>query len=891
MASVTRAGTKGPRRPSVRRFSSAILLAVLVSALSVVPAGAAKQVAGVDLVGYLKRPIAAPPATGSYSPYFMDAVNRRLYTVYVSGTTHIVEFDLDAQPVPKMLRDVDLGVKLAAKARPPSVSVDSAHRRAYILNISDQGLGGVQILDLKTLKLGALHTMAELGAPGIQPVGLTYSPADKRIYVVGQLTGHNANDFDPTGARVVTPAAAVALDSRVKSIEWIRPIAECQELMNTFGEGTLVARSQHQAALYFACTRPGEKPGQSGVVRLWIKPKADQSAANDFPVDFFPVSGNYASGSGISGVAAFDYASERFYLLSQSVDTPGAWVLDGRLSAWVGFIGAGDSFDRGLGLDQGNGHVYIKSGHDGKLIVADGRATPVPQGVKVAYDPHEGTYPVDPVTHRAFVWTEVQEKGLAPHGEIGVLLDRTPQADSLQPPDYDGLTQDVAEGPGVATDFSGDTNGFGVRGVLVGGLGGVLSGIGLGDADTANVRKGDRGLTAARLPSLDLRPVGASGTAQPLVSDTNTEAELDEAGVTEWPWPPASCLDGNGQSVGTTTSGPGGQASVSCDLAKARAEGSALFQGFDAQGISVASSSLQSRIYRDPKRGLVTESVSSARGVELSAPSGASVSIGEIRATATTVAHGRPGSAKATWERVLSEVQVLDEKGKPVEQIGHCSSSAEQDDCQALVDEINKLLHMKVQLSLPQAQVIATPKGAFAGVQQSDGDYYNGQTALGQGSTFAAEAASRAVPALQAVVYNDSAEKSRSVVQFAALQASSIYTNRKESAPVPPTDPTGDDNLPATNGSSAGTAGAGSSGSIAGGAAAIPAGGASAPGSGASAPLETAAQSVPDAVLAFFTRTPKDALLFAGVWLIFGGAGMGLVRRRRLLRVLDEGLA
>jgi hypothetical protein len=39
-------------------------------------------------------------------------------------------------------------------------------------------------------------------------------------------------------------------------------------------------------------------------------------------------------------------------------------------------------------------------------------------------------------------------------------------------------------------------------------------------------------------------------------------------------------------------------------------------------------------------------------------------------------------------------------------------------------------------------------------------------------------------------------------------------------------------------------------------------------------------------VLAFLRRGPAEALLFAGFWMLFGGAGVGLYRRQALLRIL-----
>ena len=77
-------------------------------------------------------------------------------------------------------------------------------------------------------------------------------------------------------------------------------------------------------------------------------------------------------------MAAFDQATDRFYMQSQSESLPGVWVFDGRLSAWVGFIGALDLTIAYAGNNQLNGRYYI--GGSSYMIPVEGRHTPVPQG-------------------------------------------------------------------------------------------------------------------------------------------------------------------------------------------------------------------------------------------------------------------------------------------------------------------------------------------------------------------------------------------------------------------------------------------------------------------------------------------------------------------------------
>ncbi|MGH2755661.1 MAG: hypothetical protein ACRDLB_14700, partial [Actinomycetota bacterium] len=398
------------------------------------------------------------------------------------------------------------------------------------------------------------------GAPGFFAEGINYSARDDRIYLVGNFYGEAHGKFaaDYLPANLVGVVALDLPDKRdgTPSVAWIKPVAECQTLLSTSAVGSLIARSSFQTALYFACVRPDPFLGQSGLVRLWIDPKADQAASQDFRIDFFPISGSYTvQPQGVVGAAAFDQTSDRFFMQSVSPTTPGTWVFDGRLSAWVGFIAAPDSSNRFLGLDQGSGRFYMASsdgtggdGEEGYLLVVDGRATPIPQGKIYPGLGSFGFITVDPATSRLFVEMELGKLGLGEESEHGlvVLQDNTPRPDRPRPVDYDALTSELPEGPKTVTSFSAGVNGFGARTVLVGGYAGLLSAAGSG---AGPLRAGDRGITASRLPSVDLRDVGASASAHAFVPDANTEAELSENGDVELPWKPVSCLDGAGETI------------------------------------------------------------------------------------------------------------------------------------------------------------------------------------------------------------------------------------------------------------------------------------------------------------------------------------------------------
>lgn len=899
---------------TLRRATASIVLGLVVAAsagAALVPSvanarGFHRQVGGLKVLGRLPEPTADNVTLRTVIQ--VDAQRRLMYYLWRRGTDfYLREYDL-RPAIPQLKRETYIGTYNDLQinsASPYTMQLDTANRRLLLLGQTGDG-SAIRVVDLRTFKLVATWDVSTV-LPGYVAQGMTYVPKDGRIYLVGSQSGTSFATVNAVANKPAQASAVAALDvaqdpTKGVSLAWYRPTPQCQQVMDTYTVGALIARSKLRPALYFGCVRAEPWPGESGVVRVTIDPKATQADAASFPVEFFPVSGSYTDPTrGIVGVAAFDYATDRFFMQSQAFSTPGTWVFDGRLSAWAGFIAAPDSSDWFLGLDQRSGHFYVGglekgtvvTNKNGFLLVTDGTQTPVPQGEVEPGMGVEGFIVTDPVTHRLFALTDLSKYGLAPEGtnETGmvVIKDQTPLERPPAAINYDSLTSNMPEGPKTITNFSGDVNGFGARAVLVGGYGGIASAGGVPIPVDPGLRPGDRGFTAARVPSVDLRPGGAAANAQALVSDTNTDAELHDAGVGDWPWQPATCLNGGGEPLDAESSGNGGDARVRCDLTKEDAEANSNYDALTVGPVSIGSSSFRARAYRDPDDGLITETTAEAQGIKLAAPDGETVSIARVGATATTEAHGVPHSAKATWERTISGVRVMDADGKVTQELGGCSSSADSDSCADLVAQLNSILQTKMRIDLPSAVVTATPKGAFAGVQQSDRDFYEGRTVDNQGTTFSGEAASRAVPSMQIKVYNDTVEKSRLLLQLAALQSNSIYTRSTADPFTPPVAPPPTDAGGGGGGSTSPATG-GATGSLTSGGGDLPAGDvggsfASGGSSGSSIAAPVAAQ-IPAGVMAFLTRSPKEALLFAGVWLLFGSAGAAVLRRRSLLGVL-----
>lgn len=888
---------------NAKKFVSVCCLALFVGALALQSPAAAvpKGPVGLEVLGLLPNSQDEPEG-------FVVGINdrtRRMYYMNREGPNFLLrEYDVRTE-MPRLIREELMGNygQLAINYYSPYTVVMDEKRNLLIV-LSQTGYGSaLKFIDLKTLKFVGTWDVGTI-LPGFVGQGIATSPRDGRIYLLGSQAVNvygTANTGQQKPAHITMVAA---LEARLSpqdppELVWARPVPECQQVMDTKGVGALIARSQDRPALYFACIRANPYPGESGLVRLWISKGADQADALDFDVDFFPVSGSFThQTNGIVGLSGFDPVRERFFVQSQSASTPGAWVFDGKLSAWVGFIVSPNDTNLYLGLDTDSGHYYMgvqnKAYDTGFVVVSDASQTPVSQGEVVAGLAPRGFIVVDERTHRLFLEVDLKAMGLYEGDEpemfgFIVVRDQTTIAKPQKPVDYDELTSEMNEGPGVATSFSGGVNGYGSRMLLVGGYGGVISATGQRPT-VGSFRPGDRGVTAARVPSVDIRSAGASASAQGLVPDANTEGDLDDVGAGAWPWTPATCLDGGGVAQTNNGEGPNSSTVVTCDLAKSTSEASSSWGAVTAEGLSVGGSSFSARARRDAKMGAVTDAVAEAHGIEVAVPGGGTLSIANVSATSTTVAHGRSGSAEATYERKIIGIELTDAEGNVVQRIGECGAKADVT-CRDAIEQINRAVPMKLRVDLPEPVITGTPKGAFAGVFLSEGDFIEAQTMNNQGSTFEAESASRAVPALQISLYNDSEEKSRVVTQLAAIEANSIYTNTPideqdvstVEVPVP-------EEIVSDPGPSSPVSGLPS--------ASVPSLGASggsdldaAPPGDAGAPVAAAAP--PPApvkgVLAFLSRSPGSALLVASVWMTFLSAGVAALRRRSLLALLFDG--
>lgn len=738
-----------------------------------------------------------PVPEGAWNQYVaaVDAAGRRAYAVTLEpGGNRLRTFDLNAD-VPTLVaeRAMDFGDGETISYPSPYVTAVVPNRqRLFMVTASVASVGDSALLTIPTDGGGAMSSkrFAEI-LPGFFAGGITYSPEDDLLYIVGELSevGLIAQSTFTAGSKAVNNfGAVVALDPDDGSLVWARLVRECRAPMYTFQIGSLIARSSPALArpsLVFPCTPGGTtlgttNAGQAGIAVLRIDPASDMAAAQAFDVDFFPIGGNYFNGAQ-AGIGAYDPGSDRLFMQSLSATTPSAFVLDLRLGAWVGAITSPFTTNYRLGINPATGHFYM-GGSGEWILVADGRATPPQNGVFV--DDGRGlasNAEVDPVTGRLFY----RSSGQNYNGSTIVVEDTTESVPPRSAVDYDRQTDDVAETEDTYIAFTGDADGFGARVTKVGDIGTVT---GLLPNKTAPPPT-SRALALARVPGTSLQAAGASASAEAAALDTNTRQALkDNPQLPQWPHGTNTCLDGGEGIRSEPETTPTGRAEVSCSLAGFEAKAEARHFAGSAMGATIGEAQFKSRVKRTVKGGMKSEAIALSSGVHVAIPGVGALDIGKVTAEATTTAHGQTKSGLASWKRTIEDVVVTNEEGEAVYRSPGCvteivndGTAVEHNDsptsCEQLAEAVRQALQVHVRLILPTPDVVATPKGAFASVGQSEAQRLHEVTVSEQGRLFAGDTTTRrAVPAVQLDVYADSTERSRTIVQLATVESGAIFT-------------------------------------------------------------------------------------------------------------------
>lgn len=812
------------RRRLCRLVITVALTALAVPLPAVIGTGitAAGETGPLRVAGELPTPKGKPkhpqrPA----SVVAVDANSRRLYLAYtdVDLIARVVTYDLTPR-IPRQIATGELGPEgdftLATRY---TVAYDSRRRQlAFITPAFDADghslpTGTVTVVVYSEAK-GRVISKWNLArtVPGFYPMGVTYSEKDDRYYAVGEFSGQRnlADGTFVAGGKAFGPGTAVvAFDAADGAVEWARAVPECQQVLYSKDIGSLIARSAHRDALYFPCVSGGSSggmtyPGQAGLVRLAIDPKADIRKATELPLEFFAISGSYFAGGQASGIAAFDDVTERFYLQSIAYTTPGAWVFDGQLSAWVGFVASEVNSNYFIGINEGMGHLYIGTRRGGEIeptdgiLVANVRQTPVPAGEFFNGVIPSGLMIADRKTNRLFV------RPYDPNGAIVVLEDLTQVTSGDDDVDYDAGTSNTRDTPEADIFYGIGATGYAAQAVQVGGTGAPQTMFGPREPLTAPdpvppppaVSDDTRALMTARVGGIDLRANGASASAQSAVPDASTLREYESQSADRdgdgrrdpWPFPVGACLDAGGRPVKSSwrddSGGTSAAYSIECDVAKKLATATVRMGSSGTGGVTVSKGEYVATATRDRVKGAAVTTSTYADGTAMELAGGYVVRFGHVASTATSRAHGTPGTTYSVWTRDVDGVRVVGPDGKTLYTAPGCASKVEgkagrstvTDTCQPLAKTLNKLLPTRFRIDFPLPYVATTPKGAFAGVEQTKAQYFQQVVVNDQGVVYRGDSVGiRPAPAVVTETYNDSAERSRTVTVLAATQANAVF--------------------------------------------------------------------------------------------------------------------
>lgn len=585
---------------------------------------------------------------------------------------------------------------------------------------------------------------AERDAPrgfyrGTDVPAISYSATDDRLYVVTQVVASRVTGapglvtvhaFD--AAKLASPTAS----DRAAAHLWAYPIDGCASVAGQPDRPGFVGYSPPGFVFFFCIgfqpggvTSPLASSTASVAVRLDVDKAASPADTSQFELELFPV----AAPLGVNGWAYGDAIGARLFVVAAAAGNQKLYVFDARHRAWTGNITLADTSISGLASDPTTGRIYVPQGGE-PVVVTSADRLPVLQGDRVRLLTETGAvmsaksgHPVyDPHTQRLFVSGDATSPGLF------VYKDLVPVSVAAPPGDPDAGTNDVDEDPGTPVDFIGGGSALGVRASFVGGLRSAARGADVGNQipdPQLKPESGDRSVILGRIEGAQLGDSTATATAVAVDVDEATETDirsrspdaaamLGEVGELR----PSICKDFGEGAQEAENAG----SLAACDLENKRVLARAWSSSAMADlPMKVGSVTSQVVLERDEKLGFVSTVSAIARNVDIGVEGFGAIHIGEIRSTATSAAHGRPGTAGSTYATTMSQVSVIDAAG---DEAFSCDVSDDGDvatatkgscDPSEVARAINRAFPGRVAAQGPRRQtdpiVVASPGGAGHG--------------------------------------------------------------------------------------------------------------------------------------------------------------------------------
>lgn len=723
----------------MRRWVVAALIAAL--SLPVLPAHAA----GGGLVFVATWPEAG---NGAVVP---DPVGQRILSIAnTSSGSRVTAFSGDRVRISS--KTLDPYVVGVGPGDPVSYALDGPGRRLYMIVYPSAAERQVAVnARLVTLDVaGDVRVLADrplaVLPPGTRYLGMSRS-SDGRLQVVGQVSAAGLRAFGVVVGEI-DPSAATLVAEPI-------PIRGCQNVISTNDQAAMI---KVRNTLFLGCATTNafgnSLPGSAAVAGIDLASPAQPS--------FFFLPGTYGQAEGYVDPAAGDEG--RMLLVGSSAGKPGqaVWIFDIRHRVMIGQIAAGEIY--GGGVDPATGRLYVSVKGAVQLSIDRGRT--IPQAVT-----YENVKPLPaPIRVVGFNKTVIALVQGADRQPIwSVYRDMTPPDLFVPAEGTDYTVQDTRSSE--TPQYEGDAQAFGLRLHDMGGFtaaatnatGQPLAWWGPVGA-ASGLRDGDRDLIAADITAAHLGTDEASAKAITIRADQNTAD--DHATVTRegWPFKPALCADFAGAaktSQGANPSwAPGPAPRAVCDQAAGKVTVDAAYAAIDLAGlVRVGAATSSTSLVRAEAGGLDVVARADARDVVIAD----TVRIGEIWSEARASAFGgdhlpaRPGRASASYRRRFEHVSTPNFS---------CASVCPPNE---VAEQISAALGSQVQVELPFAEAVATPRGAHAHAWREPWGHQQDAVLTNQAFT------ETQVPALRLSYVGDNVLPSRAIVEFAATKADSTW--------------------------------------------------------------------------------------------------------------------
>jgi hypothetical protein len=703
----------------------------------------------------------------------------------------------------------------------------------------------------KTAAAPYTFTAASGATPGTSVVGLASYASHGHHYLLAMLYfsyGMNASSYQTAtnhSTKIVALDADKLLSDPAHALVWDAPYDASRCIRPGFfgARGLYLGVATTGDFLFFVCktlglTSPSASvAGPAGAVRINLD-SADPATQHPgaFTAEYFPFAADFSFGT-----SSGDPAHDELYLLTGGT-APKFYVFDAAHRSFTGSVPlhftSGGSNVMGAAPDPTTGRAYLVI-EDFQIFVTDATTMPVQQGraESIAWKSSVNDPPVfDPATHRLFLAgsrfcaaadaDKCTDSAAAARNAASL---RVYQDDVAYQPstaaDPDALTHDTPEIPGVtAVDYSAFASSYGARLAEVGGVhgsqaansyDGATDGIHSFAPDFPNMPDSDRTLYLGQVSGTELSPAAAKAHAAPLAIDSGTEADAaglqsylanqlgpggqeqlapaqDQVSQGRAEIGPAGCSD-----LGSKPSSqinPSGTAGAACDNDGLQAAGeSAARPAAPAElpggvSISLGDAGSWTTLTRDKAKGSSASATAVARGLHIQVPGAGAVDIGEVKTTAWTAAHGRPGTTSSSFSRSVTNLVISDGSGTPkfacgITDPGAAAALAAGTPCdpRTVTDQLDAQFPGRLKFVMPEPDtnpgVAHSPGGAKAAVLKTPYTIWNDYNTNHDDTV--------EVPGLQIQFLNDYTQPSRLVMSLAGVSAESNYRIGQPPPPAP----------------------------------------------------------------------------------------------------------